>query len=136
MKSRPISLALTLACILLSYGCASVLSGDEQGILIAVTCKNRVIETYCTAENSKGKWFFNAPEYKMIKRDSAPLTVTCSSGSIGDYAYKVNSSLNLAAAGNVVSGGLIGAAVDLNTSSIWNYPAEIKIESNFCRIFK
>ena len=112
------------------------MSGDEQGVLIAVTCKNRVIETYCTAENSKGKWFFNAPEYKMIKRDSAPLTVTCISGSIGDYVYKVNPSLNLAAAGNVVSGGLVGAAVDLNTGSIWSYPAEIKIESNFCRIFK
>lgn len=124
---------LLLLSTLLVLGCASVVSGDGQYVTVNVTCKGQKYPSYCVASNAKGAWNFYTPEMKYILRDSTPLRVTCRSPSIGNYGVLQPASINITVAGNIIAGGLVGTAVDASRGSIWSYPQEISLESEFCK---
>ena len=119
---------------LVMQGCASVLTGDTQAVTVTVTCKGQNYPTYCVAKNSKGSWHFNTPQTRVVKRDSSPLKIICHSPSIGDYGVYQYPGLNPASLGNVLAGGLVGTAVDTSNNSVWIYPNNITLESQFCKM--
>ncbi len=121
-----------LICSVLLTGCASVLNGDSQYLTLQVTCKGRDFRTYCTASNQLGTWGFRTPETKVIKRDSSPLKITCSSPTIGTYSASQRADINPVTLGNVMVGGIVGAVVDGSNNSFWQYQEVISLESKLC----
>jgi hypothetical protein len=89
--------------------------------------------TTCVASNDKGHWIFAAPNIVQIKKSAGDLTISCQGGLVGNYAFKVVSSATLPMWGNIVAGGGVGALVDLQNSTAFEYPTNIILEPNICK---
>lgn len=128
-------LAVCLLPLILA-GCATVTTGEGQYVTVHVTCKGHQANAYCLASNAKGTWSFYAPEKKFVLRDGSPLRISCQSPMVGDFGIDQYPWINAAMFGNIISGGLVGAAIDVSNKSVWAYPNVISVESEFCKRFK
>lgn len=129
-QPRPLTLAGLCAVM---AGCASILTGADQAVTVQVMCKGRPVAADCQVSNSKGRWNFQAPQTRMILRDSAPLRVACYSSVTGEYGVYQYPGVNPASVGNAVVGGLVGTAVDASNTKLWAYPSVITIENDLCK---
>ena len=124
---------LALAILMLN-GCASILMGDKQRIVLSVSCKEREFPTYCDVSNDKGQWSVLTPAPLYVEKSREPLKVSCS-GILGKTTWTLNSSPGVAMAGNILFGGVVGAVVDHRTAKGYVYPEHINLESPICRAF-
>jgi hypothetical protein len=125
------SIFLALVIVGLS-GCASILTGDKQRIVLSVSCKGRELPTYCTVSNDKGQWSFLTPEILYVEKSRESLKISCR-GLLGTTRWSINSSPSAAMVGNIVFGGVVGAVVDHNTARGYQYPESIDLESPICK---
>lgn len=132
MKSNILILLLSLLATAL-VGCASAMVGQQQWISVKTECKRQTIQRRCIASNDKGTWQFETPARILISRSSKPLTFSCESGLIdGSYA-PVSPRPSIEVLGNLVLGGVVGAAVDVGNESAFSYPSEINIVLPICK---
>ena len=124
---------LMVVCLSVT-SCASVISGNQQKINIAVQCKGMSIPAYCVARNAEGQWRFKTPASIVVNKSRSDLKVTCESGTFGDYSKGSSSTPSLNLLGNIFTGGIVGAAVDYHTSAGLNYPSEIVMSTPLCRL--
>lgn len=115
---------LPLICLAVLTNCASVTTGQNQSV--SVNTGNHAGAT-CTLANDSGKWFVNStPGSVTVKRDYSDLNVSCNKANLsGSNTFK--SSTKGMAFGNILAGGIIGAAVDVGTGSAYDYPTSIDI---------
>jgi len=125
---------MATASIFLASGCASIISGDQQKVSVSVECKGNSLPAYCIASNAEGTWRFKAPTTITVNKSSSDLRVTCESGTFGNYSKQASSTPSLTLLGNLVTGGLIGAAYDYHTSAGLNYPTKIIMTTPLCRL--
>lgn len=120
---------MSLFTIIGLASCASVTQTDTQQI--AFTARDRVgrsIEKVdCHWKNSKANGTFQTPAIVNIHRDSAALQIECQHPTLGKAVELINSRGSTAMAGNVIAGGLIGAAIDHGTGAGYQYPTTIAI---------
>src|SRR5205085_12537694 len=77
----------------------------------------------CKLINDKGTWYVNAtPGTVTVLRAYGDMTVTCEKGEYRSNPHQFASSTKAMAFGNILIGGLIGAAVDAGTGSAYDYP--------------
>lgn len=124
--------SLLLVLSLLS-GCASVMHGDAQRLGVETRCGQRSIPAQCSVQNSRGYWNITTPSQLIIKRDSDPLVISCSSPFFGAHSLVVPPSATLALVANAVFGGLLGAGFDVMSGSGLSYPHTIIVEYPGCR---
>ncbi len=132
MKSTSIAISIILSMLL--TGCATVLNGTQQEVTISVECRHMTIPAYCEASNSAGRWRFKAPGTIVVSKSRSDLRVTCQSGTFGAYSDSTASGPSAAVLGNIVAGGLLGAAVDYTTGAALNYPSKIVVPTPLCRL--
>lgn len=113
--------------------CASVTRGDQQRVRVEAVCGSRVVPAQCTASNDRGRWQFRAPSDLVITRDSSALVIACSSPYFGAQTLQVPPGLNMAMAGNVLAGGLVGMGVDVVTGAGLSYPQQLVLNYPGCR---
>ena len=110
-------------------GCASITKGTTQAI--NVDTANCGKPTVCTATNKKGSWEFTAPGPVTIEKSDDPLVIRCKDGV--DYVTRTIAPDDDAMVwGNVLFGGVIGAAVDSSTDAHWEVPPSITINRKNC----
>jgi hypothetical protein len=114
-------------------GCATVLSSTEQYIQITTACRGVRMPTACVASNDKGRWLFDTPSTLKIKKSADDLIVSCQGGLLGQYTFKAVSTASLPMWGNIVAGGGIGAIVDMQNSTGFEYPATIVVQPAICK---
>ena len=124
---------LALVCAALLAGCASILSDDTQELRVQLLCSNRPIRATCVAENSQGRWNFEAPGNVTVKNDNSELALSCKAQSMSRFTVYAPPLPSWAMAGNVLAGGVVGAAVDLYNNTGIKYPEKIDITSPFCK---
>jgi hypothetical protein len=118
---RPFMLS-TLSALL--AGCASVTTGQQQSVSVDTSPDAGAT---CELANDGGKWFVNStPGSVTITRSYSDLTVICKKDNKSGNA-KVPSKTKAMAFGNIIAGGLIGAAVDCGTGSAYDYPTVINV---------
>ena len=125
-------LLLTCAIFLLA-GCASLLNEKKQTISFKTSCNKKSIPATCTAENTKGKWSFTTPREVTIDSDVTDLTILCKSPYTPQHKTQVGSKPNLAFAGNILIGGILGAAVDVVNARGSQHPSDVEIINPFCK---
>lgn len=116
---------LVLCALLMSSACASITAGTTQSVAVATTPKDGA---QCELANEKGQWSVpKTPGSTTVTKAYGELTITCShpDGSKGSTA--VQSSTGGAVFGNILVGGVIGAAVDMGSGAAYTYPASIAI---------
>lgn len=128
-----IKLIIIASIILQLTGCASILNENRQAINVRTSCSNKSIPETCVAENSKGNWRFTTPAEVIINNDIYGLKITCKSPYTPQHTAEASSMPNLAFAGNILLGGIIGATFDIANSSGFKYPSDIEIINPFCK---
>lgn len=114
-------LAALLALALLP-GCASITAGTTQSIAVD-TQPQRPAD--CRLSNEKGTWGVRTPGVTTVTKAYGPLTVTCSTPDGWGGSTAVQSTTAGAAFGNIIAGGVIGAAVDMSSGAAYVYPPQV-----------
>jgi len=116
-------------CLFLLLGllnaCASVTSGTTQTVSVQSSPYDGA---ECQLTNEKGSWSIaKTPANTSIARAYGDLVIAChhSNGAKGSTA--VSSSTVGSAFGNILLGGIIGAAVDMSSGAAYEYPSTVNV---------
>ncbi len=122
-----VSLAVLVASSSLT-GCASIVSGNTQIVSVETRLKGEPVSgASCELENPKGKFFVTTPGTVSVSRAFDDMTVKCQKpGVAGMKSFK--SSTKAMAFGNIIFGGVIGAAVDTSTGAAFDYPILMSVD--------
>jgi len=115
------------ACILASAvsGCGSITVGSSQEIGVD-TVPDPGAE--CTLSNEKGHWNIpKTPGSTAVTKAYSPLVTVCKHPNGATGTTSVVSTTAGATFGNIVAGGVIGAAVDMSTGAAYSYPAKVTV---------
>ena len=116
-----------LALVGVLSGCATLLDEDTQEISVSLQCQERMVRAQCVAENSKGRWSFRAPGLVQVNNDYGNLNVTCKVQYMPQFTVSVPAVPTWNLAGNILLGGLIGAAYDVHNNTGLKYPETVGI---------
>ena len=131
MKAALKLLVSTAVAALLS-GCATLLSEDVQELKVKLLCKNKPVPVSCTARNALGSWRFITPGSVEVKTDASMLEISCKGQSVPEFKVSVPPLPSWQMAGNILAGGILGAALDTYTGSGLRYPENIDINNPAC----
>ena len=110
-------------------GCATLLDEDTQEISVSLECKERMVRAQCIAENSKGRWSFKAPGLVQVNNDYGDLNISCKVQYMPQFTVSVPALPTWNLAGNILLGGLIGAAYDIHNNTGLKYPETVSIST-------
>ncbi len=126
MKS--IVLAGLVATATLLTGCASIVNGNNQVISVeTIGREGKVMGANCELKNPKGTFYVTTPGTVTIRRAYDDLNVRCEKAGMEPGLAAVKSSTKAMAFGNLVFGGVIGAAVDAGSGAAYDYPTLITV---------
>lgn len=115
---------LTIAALATLPACASITKGSTQSILVETSPAG----AECRLSNENGQWVANpTPQSVLVKKANGPLTVSCTKGKLAGGA-SVESTTDSVTFGNALAGGIIGAAIDLESGAAFNYPASVSVK--------
>lgn len=110
-------------------GCATITSSETQ--TVALSAKNGSGEALdaveCTLKNDKGEWKAIAPATVSIRRSAEDLDVVCKKTGMIDGMLKAISRAAGGMWGNIIFGGGIGAIIDHNKGTGYNYPDQLPV---------
>lgn len=126
MKSRFAALA---SIVLLSTGCSSITGTTGQSVSLQTRDKAgaEVPGAACELTNNKGKWFVTTPGSVQIRRSNDDMLVQCTKVGHETGQASVVSDTKGSMFGNIIFGGGIGAVIDHNTGSAYEYPTLIQV---------
>ena len=129
---RPLAWATVLLLAFGLSGCASFLNEDTQKVTVRLMCKTRTVKATCYAENDVGRWSFTAPATFVVSNSNSSLEITCKAPSTQRFTVSTMPMPTWALAGNLLAGGVIGAAVDVLNATGLKYPENIDITHPAC----
>tara|TARA_X000001036_G_scaffold308738_1_gene287403 strand:+ start:1955 stop:2380 length:426 start_codon:yes stop_codon:yes gene_type:complete len=111
-------LVLMLSVLSVS-ACASIVSGDQQVVSVETPdCDG----AKCKLSNEQGTYYVSpTPGTVTINKSASPMILECSKGNKKEMST-VESGTEGMAFGNILAGGIIGAAVDMGTGAAYDYP--------------
>ncbi len=118
-----------IGAVILSSGCASITGTTGQNVSVETRSQagKAVAGANCELTNSKGKWFVTTPGSVGIRRSNDDMSVICKKEGFDAGNASVVSDTKGSMFGNILFGGGIGAIVDHNTGSAYEYPTLIQI---------
>jgi hypothetical protein len=131
---KPLSkFALALTCVGLLPGCASMIDADTQEVTVNMLCYEKPVRAQCVAENGRGRWPFRAPGTVEVKNEYGDLNITCTLPYTPQFTVSAPALPSWSMAGNLLLGGLVGAAYDVHNNTGLKYPETINISSPTCK---
>lgn len=127
---KKIKIALLATAVAAISGCATVSgSGTSQPISVQTLASDgqEVEGVKCDLTNDEGTWFVTTPGSTTVRRSNKDLQVICKKPGIDVGTANVVSRTKGNMWGNIILGGGIGAIVDHNNGSAYEYPSLIKI---------
>jgi hypothetical protein len=118
---------LSMVSLVVLSGCASVVGGTDQAVVIETKNKagEHVPDVACIATNSRGSWLTISPSTIVVQRSSSALKVECHKAPNPTVYTATNPSLRILLLGNIIVGGPIGLGIDLVTGAAFDYPPNI-----------
>lgn len=117
-----------LSGMLLLNACAAITTGTTQTVAVDTA---PYWPSQCQLSNEKGTWTIRkTPASTTVHKAYGPLAVTCESPEGHSGTQSFESSTGAPVFGNILVGGLIGAAIDMGTGAAYNYPALIVVPMN------
>lgn len=110
-------------------GCASVTHGTTQNVKIeTMTAAGKVVNgAKCLISNDRNDAVMRSGDSVPVRRSGANLSIECTQPGFAPANGQAVSRANVGMAGNILIGGLIGAAVDAGTAAGYNYPSWIQL---------
>jgi hypothetical protein len=129
MPFNKLTVIFAAALITLLSGCASITGSPNQSVSVQTRDKTgaEVIGASCELTNNKGKWFVTTPGSVGIHRSNDDMQVLCKKDNFENGRAAVVSDTKGSMFGNILLGGGIGAIVDHNNGSAYEYPTVIDL---------
>ncbi len=128
MNSKKLLLAL-MASVLAS-GCSTLTGeGTSQNLsVMTYTNDNKDLTgASCELKNDEGTWTAVTPATVMVRRSNKDLMVKCTKSGFSDSRANVVSKTKSNMWGNIIFGGGVGAIIDHNNGSAYQYPPVLKM---------
>lgn len=126
---KQFSTGAALAIATLCTGCASIVTGHNQSLSVDTHSRGEpVAGAHCKLENDKGIWYATTPGTVVVRRSYEDLNVRCEKEGFQPGITAAKSTTKGMAFGNILFGGIIGAAVDAGSGAAYDYPGLIKVE--------
>lgn len=125
---------ILLAAIVVSAvtsGCSTLTAdGTSQNVsvLTYTTDSQDLTGVSCELRNDEGVWTAVTPASVMVHRSNKDLLVKCTKSGHLDAQANVISKTKANMWGNIIFGGGIGAIIDHNNGSAYQYPPTIKLK--------
>ena len=129
---RPL-VAVVLAITALLSGCASLLEEDTQEVNVRFMCAEKHLVATCDLKNDKGRWRLSTPGKATVINDTSLLEISCKAPFIPSFTVSVMPMPSMGMLGNLLFGGVVGAAVDVYNNSGMKYPENIDISNPNCK---
>jgi hypothetical protein len=113
----------------LASGCASITGTNTQSMSVETREQGgtQVSGVACELSNNKGKWFLTTPGSVMIHRSNDDMQVLCNKAGLESGRAAVVSDTKGSMFGNILFGGGIGAIIDHNNGSAYEYPTLVQV---------
>lgn len=132
---HPTLTSIALALCALSTGCASITTGQNQSLSVETHADGKpVAGASCKLENDKGTWYATSPGTAVVRRSYNDINVRCEKSGHEPGVTVAKSSTKAMAFGNILFGGIIGAAVDAGSGAAYDYPSIIAVDLGRNRI--
>lgn len=116
---------LCLAALLATSACASITAGTTQAVAVNTAPKDGA---ECQLTNEKGSWTVpKTPGSTTVTKAYGELAVTCKHPDGHKGSTTMQSTTAGAAFGNIIAGGIIGAAVDMGSGAAYTYPSSVLV---------
>lgn len=130
-----ILICIPAALCALSTGCASITTGHNQSLSVETRADGKpVSNAQCKLENGKGTWYVTLPGTTVVHRGYDDLNVWCEKEGYAPGITTARSNTKGIAFGNILFGGVIGAAIDVSSGAAYDYPSIISVELGHHRI--
>lgn len=119
-----------LALSALASGCSTLTAdGTSQNLsVMTYTTDNKDLTgASCELKNDEGSWTAVTPATVMVRRSNKDLMVKCTKSGLSDARANVVSKTKANMWGNIIFGGGIGAIIDHNNGSAYQYPPVLKL---------
>ena len=132
MSQKTIIVCMKMALVAVAVSGCSTLTGEGTAQSVTVETyegqyDNRVYDASCKLTNDEGSWTVVAPGAVMIHRSNKLLNVECKKDGYIQDAVAVDSTTKANMFGNIIFGGGIGAIIDHNNGSAYDYPDVIQV---------
>ena len=114
---------------LLSQGCATITSTETQPLSLTTEAADgaQLEKASCTLRNDKGSWTVQSPGFVPVHRSAEDLLVECRKEGYADGVLRAVSRAAAGMFGNIIFGGVIGAAIDHSKGTGYNYPSRLPV---------
>ncbi len=120
--------AVLFVAAVANVGCASITQSDSQSLALTATFQGKPVEPVCQLKNDRGAWDSKAPANVMVRKSGEDLDVTCKKEGMPDGLLKAISRAAGSMWGNIVFGGGIGALIDHNKGTGYDYPDQLIVK--------
>jgi len=125
-------LVLAVGLIYLLSGCASLINDDTQELNVRLMCGSKTLFATCHLQNDRGRWTLSTPGTIKVVNDTSSLEISCRGRQVPSFTVSVMPMPSLPLLGNLVFGGVVGAAVDIYNNTGMKYPENINITDPKC----
>lgn len=124
------NIAITCVASLGFSGCATITSSEMQSLTLNTkTADGKVIDKVnCTLKNDKGAWELVSPGTVAVQRSAEDLMVECKKEGVADGFLRAISRAAGSMFGNIIFGGGIGAIIDHNKGTGYDYPNDLPVK--------
>lgn len=123
-----IAFAIAIGLLFLTGGCSTITQSESQSLALTTTYDNKPIDATCQLKNDKGSWDTKAPANVTVRKSNEDLEVTCKKEGMPDGILKAISRAAGSMFGNIIFGGGIGAIIDHNKGTGYDYPNQLPVK--------
>ena len=129
LACRRLGLAVVLACVALATGCATVTGSETQAITVEThdAGGGAVAGAECKLSNNNGNWRLKSPATVNVRKSAEDLVVRCEMEDRPPGTARAVSKVNAGMFGNIIVGGVVGAAIDHTKGTAYDYPDVIRV---------
>jgi hypothetical protein len=127
---KQLRIALIVSAAFVSTGCATITSNEMQTVSLNTKAANGqpVEKVECSLKNDKGSWQATSPGTVAVHRSAEDLMVECKKEGVPDGFLRAISRAAGGMFGNIIFGGGIGALIDHNKGTGYDYPNDLPIK--------
>jgi hypothetical protein len=126
-------LALVIGVSALMSGCASLVNEDTQDVSVRLMCGSKTVMATCHLQNDKGRWTLSTPGTTRVVNDNSSLEISCRGQYVPAFTVSAMPMPSVAMLGNLLFGGVVGAAFDVYNNTGMKYPENIDITNPSCQ---
>ena len=116
-----------VAIALVASGCSSITQSEMQPVSLTATYEGKPVEADCKINNDKGNWAARTPSNVSVRKSNEDLEVACKKEGMPDGILKAISRAAGSMFGNIIFGGGIGAIIDHNKGTGYDYPNQLAV---------